>query len=206
MHTLEEILKRLGPDLKAEGFRKRRYHFAKHVEELKWLISFQKGKCSDSAGFSFTIEVGIYHEPLSLVEGWSAQTIPAAWDGQINERAGFLTPRQEDLWWHVAEDDDLDAVVSEIRILMRDNILPYLQQFPGRAAFKKHFEMQLKKEYFFFSDVWHLCQLLALEGNEEGLRIRLVDLAKISQEDRNSDDLIQARESELLDLLNKSRG
>jgi hypothetical protein len=78
MHTLEEILKRLGPDLKAEGFRKRRYHFAKHVEELKWLISFQKGKCSDSAGFSFTIEVGIYHEPLSLVEGWSAQTIPAA--------------------------------------------------------------------------------------------------------------------------------
>ncbi len=89
---------------------------------------------------------------------------------------------------------------------MRDNILQYLQQFPGRAAFKKHFEMQLKKEYFFFSDVWHLCQLLALEGNEEGLRIRLVDLAKTSQEDRNSDDLIQARESELLDLLNKFRG
>ncbi|MGY8652252.1 MAG: hypothetical protein ACKVJX_01385 [Verrucomicrobiia bacterium] len=48
--------------------------------------------------------------------------------------------------------------------------------------------------------------MLAIEGNEEGLRIRLVDLAKISQEDRNSDDLIQARESELLDLLNKSRG
>ena len=131
--------------------------------------------------------------------------VPAREAAQIEKRVGQLMPQRQDYWWELSETDNVEAVAEELDRTYRDSILPFLGEFPNRAALKAHFEKQFGEECFFYSDAWHLCQLLAFEGNEKNLKVRLLDLARKSREERDTEIMIEERERELLALLRKSR-
>lgn len=114
----EMIRDEIGPWLRARDFKKKRNRFRRDVRSAWQVIDFQASQWGSRDDVRFTLNVSVGVPELS--DG-------AAGDAQFQERIGALMGG-EDHWWSVDHDTDTSALARELRVLLDERALPWLDR------------------------------------------------------------------------------
>jgi Domain of unknown function (DUF4304) len=140
--TLNVLLKRLKPFLKAHGFRGRGRNFNRVTSDgLRHVISFQMGRddppgtlylpgLTENLFGQFTVNLGVFiPETQEMETGLKATTSVAEVQCSIRTRLGELGPENDDLWWPICEDADL---VAELEDRFCNDAFPFFAEYETR--------------------------------------------------------------------------
>jgi hypothetical protein len=130
-NAFKELLSRLQKEvLKSKGFKKSGNNFRIILlDGTSKIISFQRSTFNSSDECRFTINVGLYFQKdinnpdLRFKE----------FDCQVRTRVSGVSKRyQGDHWWVLTEVTNLEKLYAELLQLMKEDILPWLDQFETR--------------------------------------------------------------------------
>jgi hypothetical protein len=117
----------IWPTLQEQGFRRQRGNFWLNREGNWGLLHFQKSQFSSAGDVRFTIEVGAASERLRhYVPQWAEGRRPAITDCLVRERIGLVADGN-DRWWKIGRETGLDGLGSEVRNLLAECGLPFLE-------------------------------------------------------------------------------
>jgi hypothetical protein len=106
----------IGPWLRERGFRKRRNRF-RRLDRAGWqVVDFQASAWGSSDDVRFTINLWVGVTELEIAEAGA----------QVEQRVGALLPGGEDHWWPLDADTDTAALASELRAVLAERCLPWL--------------------------------------------------------------------------------
>ena len=127
----KELLSRLQKELlKAQGFKKSGSNFRQYLPDGTCkIINFQRSMFNGDGECRFTINVGLYFQQ-DLENTYSNFK---EYECQVRTRVAGISERcVGDHWWLLSEATDADKLYGELRILMQEDILPWLNQFSCR--------------------------------------------------------------------------
>ena len=108
----------VGPWLRERGFKKRRNRFRREHDAGWQVVDFQASQWNSRDDVRFTINVWVGVSELQEADA----------DAQFEERVGSLLPEGEDQWWPVPDDTDTAALGQELRQVLEDHCLPWLEK------------------------------------------------------------------------------
>jgi Domain of unknown function (DUF4304) len=103
----------LAPWLRERGFKKRRQRFRRSDDAGWQVVALQASQWSSADDLRFTINLWV-----------GVPELPG--DAQIEERIGELIDG-EDRWWTVDADTDTESLGAELRTLLAEHALPWLE-------------------------------------------------------------------------------
>lgn len=107
----------LGPSLRARGFRKRRNNF-RRTEEAGWqVVDFQASQWGSRDEVRFTLNLWVGVTELADADA----------DSHVQERIGAVLDG-DDRWWSVDATTDIDRLADELRRIVDEYALPWLQE------------------------------------------------------------------------------
>jgi hypothetical protein len=110
------VRQQVGPWLRERGFRKQRNRFRRIGDDGWQVVDFQASQWGTRDDVRFTINLWVGVAELAEAEP----------DAQIQQRVGALLPGGEDRWWEVDPETDLTDLAEEVRQVLRDRCLPWL--------------------------------------------------------------------------------
>ena len=128
----KELLSRLQKELlKQKGFKKSGSNFRQFLPDGTCkIINFQKSMFNGNGICSFTINIGLYFQ-----EDIGNPNIRfKEYDCQVRCRAPDISERYPgvDHWWTISENTDGELLYEELFALLKEDILPWLDQFSCR--------------------------------------------------------------------------
>jgi hypothetical protein len=138
---MDEIASGVSPLLRERGFRKQGRTFTRDAGEgILHVIHFQTGLYVSSLYGNFTAEVAVFVPEIHriMIAGATSPRRPKPWDCEIRRRIGFLTPDQCDRWWDLGP--DTAGTVREMRTILREHAIPYLDRLPDRSAIRRQYD------------------------------------------------------------------
>lgn len=112
---------------KAKGYKKTGSNFRLYLPDgLCKIVNFQKSQFNDRDECRFTINIGLYfqknpEQPYLMFKEYECQ---------IRTRVSGISQRYVgDHWWVLTERTDSEKLCAELRALMQEDILPWLDQF-----------------------------------------------------------------------------
>ena len=129
--VFKDLLSRLHKEvLKGKGFQKSGSSFRLILPDgTSKIINFQRSAYNSGDACRFTVNVGLYfqkdmeHPELRFKE----------YDCQIRTRVSGISKRYAgDHWWTLTEATDREKLYAELRQLMEEDILPWLDRFESR--------------------------------------------------------------------------
>jgi hypothetical protein len=139
---LNQIQSTIAQDIKPLGFRKRGRTFNRPAGEpgIVQVINFQAGGSLSWLHGQFTINLGIFvPEVWNAVADGSVPDFIQEYYCEVRTRLGSLA-FTKDVWWDLR--GDVDKASAEVRRLMADIGLHYLDQLSTRAAILNEFRRQ----------------------------------------------------------------
>lgn len=144
---LEQRLQQLAknwvePYLKPLDFKKRSFTYTKPLDDLWWLLNFQRSRWNDRNHNAFTVNLGVYVRGIAELLRGSEPSNPTIPDCAFHLRLGELAYGQ-DKWWEIRTDDlnpaDVDeAIGKEIHALLEQYALPFLNRFRAKQDVLKY--------------------------------------------------------------------
>lgn len=125
------LLSRLQKELlKAQGFRKSGQNFRLFLPDGTCkIINFQKSMFNGDGECRFTINIGLYFQK----DMENIYSNFKEYDCQIQTRVSGISQRyMGDHWWVLTEATDDEKLFTELLTLLREDILPWLDQFSCR--------------------------------------------------------------------------
>ena len=129
--VFKDLLSRLHKEvLKGKGFKKSGSSFRQILPDgTSKIINFQRSAYNSGDACRFTVNVGLYfqkdmeHPELHFKE----------YDCQIRSRVSGVSKRYAgDHWWVLTQATDTERLYAELRSLMLEELLPWLDQFQSR--------------------------------------------------------------------------
>ena len=108
----------IGPWLRERGFKKRRNGF-RRADQAGWqVVDFQASQWGSRDHVRFTINLWVGVPELAPD---ASET-----DAHVEQRIGALTDDGEDRWWSIDADTDVAQLAGEVRTLLAERALPWL--------------------------------------------------------------------------------
>jgi hypothetical protein len=120
----------IGPELKAEGFKRMRNRFARWKDDGRQIIDFQASQWGSRDGVSFTINLGVSVEGLAKRSGWDSRKPPTEAGAHLREPIGRILD-DPDHWWDFDADTDSAALATDLISILRREALPWLDARAG---------------------------------------------------------------------------
>lgn len=121
--------------LKPLGFKKKANNFYLQLQDLGQIINIQKSSYGSKDSISFTINTGIFI-PECFLACYSYETevpvYPTEPSCVLRERIGHLR-RENDKWYTINEDTDVEALCIEMQENLDSYILPYFAKLSSKA-------------------------------------------------------------------------
>jgi hypothetical protein len=133
---LEDVVKRaVLPDLKQRGFRRSGSTFRRSLTGCVHVVNVQAGRRFLEG--KFTLNVGVFfpaaHDQVRELLRWDpGPGGPSEHECTVRRRIGELL-NVEDHWWTLSP-GDCDRVVDEVRLAVRDVVLPWLERCSDGAV------------------------------------------------------------------------
>ena len=129
--VFKDLLSRLQKEvLKAKGFKKSGGNF--HVilpDGTSKIISFQKSMFNSYGECRFTVNIGLYFQENMADPNLRFKE----YECQIRTRISGITKRYVgDHWWLLTEVTDAEKMYAELKCLIEEDVLPWLDQFQTR--------------------------------------------------------------------------
>lgn len=127
----KELLSRLQKDiLKQKGFKKNGSNFRQYLPDGTCkIINFQKSSFNSDGECRFTINIGLYFQH----ETENSNLLFKEYECQIRTRVAGVSKRYVgDHWWVLTEATDSEKMFAELLTLMKEDVLPWLDQFSCR--------------------------------------------------------------------------
>jgi hypothetical protein len=125
----------VGPELRKRGFTKNGSTFHRRTPESWEILNFQKSQWGSRLETSFTINLGVALDRLTVVRGGDPSRKPPENWCHWRSRIGRLLEDQEDHWWTLDLETDLPELTAEIVPLLVDRALPLLEACSTEAGF-----------------------------------------------------------------------
>jgi hypothetical protein len=143
LHTFDKTV--LSPLLFENGFKKRGLTWNRGSGEIVQVLDLQKSKFSDAERIDFTINVGIWARPVWMVlSGATPPRFIKESDCYTSFRVGQLLadfcPKATDLWWILTNENDVERVGVEVRTIVSDKCLPFLDRFRSLEDVKQFYD------------------------------------------------------------------
>ncbi len=138
--AIEEVIRRaVVPELKPLGFRRAGRTFRRTLRECIQVVNVQSSRWNDAREGQFTLNLGVYfpaaHAEMRDLLRWSPGTAgPTEPECTVRRRIGRLLPSNLDKWWTVRPAEPSDRVVEEVRALLRDPALPWVERVSTLAG------------------------------------------------------------------------
>ena len=112
---------------KAKGYKKTGSNFRVYLPDgLCKIVNFQKSQFNDGDECRFTINIGLYFQK----DPEQPHLMFKEYECQIRTRgAGISQQYVGDHWWVLTDGTDSEKLRTELLLLMREDILPWLDQF-----------------------------------------------------------------------------
>ena len=126
-----ELMSRLQKELlKQKGYKKDGSNFRQYCPDGTCkIINFQKSMFNGDGECRFTINIGLYFQK-DLENIYSNFK---EYECQVRTRATGISQRYVgDHWWVLTEASDTEKLYTELNLLIREDILPWLDQFSCR--------------------------------------------------------------------------
>ena len=114
----KELIKKVSLNLKSIEFEQKGDTFYIKKANNWGLINFQISKSSTPLVTLFTINLGVSSSILRENEGIDLSKRPVVEECHWRKRIGFILDKQEDYWWKLESDTDLDKLSIEIITLI----------------------------------------------------------------------------------------
>lgn len=123
--------------LQEKGFRERGYNFFKKNGEIGYCINIQNDKCNNNQ-VRFTLNVGIFTddfwlEYLDFKHTGVIPTFPKECDCAIRKRIGELLPEQEDKWYSITNNTDVEELWKCIELVSTQYVLPFFSNYNTKS-------------------------------------------------------------------------
>jgi len=124
------INKNIAPILKQCGFKKKNFTWNRSVNGVIQVINFQLSRYNDHDSQKFTINVGVFHPQLWRInKGEPAPKFITEFDCFPRERIGYIDNTKKDnkdLWWTITNETDVIELSREIKNIIEDKCIPFL--------------------------------------------------------------------------------
>ena len=129
MKNFKELINKIGLHLKPKGFKQKGDSF--YVDEYNnWgLINFQKSRSSTSLTTIFTINLGISSSILREYQEIDISKKPTIDECHWHKRIGSLFDKQEDYWWSLDVNTDLEKMSDEIILMLNELVIPEIHTY-----------------------------------------------------------------------------
>jgi Domain of unknown function (DUF4304) len=126
-HVFKRVLSELWPVFKAAGFRRASQNFAVQSDECWAVINFQKSRWSAADEKTFYINVAITPKRLMAFHDQPTEKPPIYYTCISVWRAEQLGPPESPSQWTVRDEGSEKQTVDQLRILIRDWVIPAVQ-------------------------------------------------------------------------------
>ena len=129
--TYRELLANLHREiLKPAGFKKENSNFRIiQPNGTCKILNFQRSMWNDGTECKLCINVGLYFQK----DPQNPNLRFREYECQVRQRAGFLSLRyRDDLWWCLFEGRDMESLYADIRRVLTEDVLPWLDRFDTR--------------------------------------------------------------------------
>jgi hypothetical protein len=134
--TMEEVVRRLHPQLRKHGFKKQRHAFARDLADgITQAVAFEMGRYEPHPDRrpgpyygAFRVELGVYVDAVAELHGDPKPRFVRPYDCHLRESVGLLVDG-EDTWWTL--DQPVDDLADGMAELLSEVVLPWLE---GLAA------------------------------------------------------------------------
>jgi hypothetical protein len=119
--------------LKPLGFKKKNNNFYKPCEGFGHMVNLQKSIYYSKEHLHFTINIGLFLP--EFYKGYfktEPPAFPSEPDCVIRKRVGWLLDGN-DKWWDVTHETDSDLLSEELKTIVCQKILPFLDQYQSKA-------------------------------------------------------------------------
>jgi hypothetical protein len=126
----EMISRVVSPPLKKLGYKKMGNAFYISVEGNWGIIDFQPSQKLVSNQITFSINIGIASKRVLNFLGFDGENHrPDIWDTQLRVRLGHLMPENNDIWWTVDQETNVDELGQLISDLVTKFAIPAIQAY-----------------------------------------------------------------------------
>jgi len=148
------IQNHLHPFMKEAGFIRKGRTWNRHARGMIDVMNVQTSQWNEPTLGSFTINVGVLVPKVyALCWGKDTPTFPKEEDCIVRARIGALIDRpvagrrkQKDVWWDMDMETDLETLGNNLRLLLREKIVPFFDQFDSLKSIKIWWEKQAPHE------------------------------------------------------------
>lgn len=176
------LLKDISAFLKKKGFSRSGSTFYIERDNNFGMIYFQKSSKSNAEEKIFTINIGICSHKLLFFSPNLLSKKPTIEICHWRKRLGHLLSDNRDVWWSIKDEEQIDALASELKLYINDMAIPAIEQHIS--------DEQLLIEW--------------LSGKSPGLtNIQRLENLAILLKNMNKKDLLQQVEQELKEKRNK---
>jgi hypothetical protein len=129
----KSILLALSDVLRPAGFKKNGKRFRRKHDGNFNIVEIQRSSSSNAESIKFTVNIGILQTRLATLYEIDAAKAGTA-DAHIRLRIGNFLPKHHDVWWTLNSGDPPEQAIQEISILLKQRVVPYLDQHSSDAA------------------------------------------------------------------------
>jgi hypothetical protein len=127
MNSFANLTEKISEFLKKHGFQKKQHRWMRARSDLIDLIQLQPSRGSDSESVSFTMNFGLLSPRVyETLVNKPVPKFPSPVDGYPEFRIGFVIG-ENDLWWDIPRDGDLDSFAAEIIALIEAYVFPVFE-------------------------------------------------------------------------------
>lgn len=120
------LIGKVAESLKTKGWSKKGNAFYLLTTNNWLIIDFQKSRDSSANEITFTINLGVSSTELRKFDEKDISQKPSVWEAHWRKRIGFLLPVNDDYWWPLNENVDLEKLASEIIAALDKFAIPEL--------------------------------------------------------------------------------
>ena len=184
---IDEVIKQgIGPLLKEAGFVKKGRLWNRAIGDFVYVADVQESRYNDSGQARFTLNFGVCSlKAFSLCWGRPISKFVKETDCLLRKRIGELLVLSDsenaiDYWWKLEKPEDVQSVASEVAIVIRGRLLPYLQMITSIEALRDVIAQHIAKNNRDTLSGIYLAIVNALLGNLEMAQEQLASLRQSS--------------------------
>ncbi|WP_261511531.1 DUF4304 domain-containing protein [Chryseobacterium paludis] len=143
MDKFQELISRIGKELKLKGWSKKANTFYFSQYNNWGLLYFQRSVNNQSNKTSFTINLGVSSTVIRAFNEDDLTKRPPFEDSHWTLRIGDLMPGKRDYWWEIDDNIDLEVLYLEIKDHILKLAVPKIELHLSDSALEENW---LKKE------------------------------------------------------------
>ena len=125
----------LAPRLKSLGFRKNARNFRRATPASLQLVNIQGSAWNSPDSARFTVNFGVWFPAAAEAVGEALrERAPPEYQCHVRSRIGTLSPDGRDLWWEIAQTEQVPSVATDIAATVVQLGMPWLSQFAAPAS------------------------------------------------------------------------